>query len=176
MTIDDIVTRRRSRRWRVAMVACLLVVAAVLGPTVWWVVQKLVYNPDASEPSCYWPAHIEHANSGQAELIRCYLRAIAHHSMSGLFSVVPSADDGGPTGFNRSDFAHEADARSGTATVTVIPNENDSGDATVAIRFADGARESLEIYLANPTSYHSWRFNNLGKYPNNPSAPPPASQ
>jgi len=71
---------------------------------------------DAAARSCSWPARIERANPAQDGLIRCYLRAIADGSTTGLRSVVPSRDHGGPARFDAAAFAHSADARSGTAT------------------------------------------------------------
>jgi hypothetical protein len=107
-------------------------------------------------------------------LIRCYLRAVAHHSDSGLRAVVPSRDNGGPTGFSPADFAHRRDAAAGPATVTVAANDVDSADATVTISYTDGARDLLEIHEANPSSSHSWRFVNIGTYPSDPDQPSPA--
>jgi hypothetical protein len=130
---------------------------------------------DTSAPSCDWPANIQGANSVQDGLIRCYLRAIADRSTSELRSVVPAHSDGGPTGFGSTVFTHAADARSGTATVSVIGNAVDDADATVAIRYADQAHDDLDIHLANPASTKSWRFWNIGTYPPDPGVPSPAT-
>ncbi len=171
-TTDPEPTWRRRRRRAVA--AAAVVVVILLAGFGWRTVRDAAAGPDASSLSCSWPARIEHANSDQAGLIRCYLRAVAQHSAGELRSVVRAADDDGPTGFPASDFAHAADAHSGTATVIVAGNESDSADAEVSIRYADGVRESHELHLANPRSSHSWRFWDIGSYPGDPNVPPAA--
>lgn len=164
-----------SWRWREASItAVVAVVLAVLGPFVWHKVHDATAGPDAAAPSCFWMADIKQANSDQAGLIRCYLKAIAQHDTSGLRSVVRAAGDDGPTGFTAADYSHAADALGGRASVTVTPNDSDSADATVSIRYADGAHESREIHLANPSSAHSWRFWDVGSYPGGTNAPAPA--
>lgn len=171
---DESVRRPHSAR-AAAFTVVVVAALAVAGAFAWGEIRDAAAGPDASAPSCSWPAHIEHANSDQAGLIRCYLRAVAHHSASELRAVVRASGDNGPTGFSRADFAHAADARSGTATVTVTGNDVDSADAAVSIRYADGARDELEIHLADPTSSHSWRFWDIGTYPSDPNAPPTAA-
>jgi len=166
----------RARRWGVAAVASSLVLLGRwLAPTVWSTAHDFLSGPDASEPSCSWPADIQQANADQARLIRCYLRAVAQHSDSGLRAVVRSTDDDGPTGFSAADFAHTRDADRGTATALVTGDGVDSADATVTIRYADGARDQSEIHLADPASAHSWRFWNVGSYPTDPTAPSAAA-
>jgi hypothetical protein len=128
-------------------------------------------GPDASAPSCSRPAHIQHANAVQDGLIRCYLQAVADQSSSEMRAVVPARGNGGPTDLGPEAFAHAADARSGEATATVTGNDVDDADATVAIRYADGASDELDIHIANPASARSWRFSNVGLFP---SGPPPA--
>ncbi len=49
--------------------------------------------------------------------------------------------------------------------VTVVPNDADTADAEVDVRFADGVSETLEVHLANPMSDQSWRFVDVGVYP-----------
>jgi hypothetical protein len=149
------------------------VAVIVLGLAVAAFARHKVLN--ASAPSCSWPAHIQNANPDQDGLIRCYLQAIADRSTTELRSVVPAASDGGPIGFGSAVFAHAADARSGTATVTVIGNSVDDADASVAIHYADQADDNLDIHIADPTSAKSWRFWNIGIYPSDPSAPSPAT-
>ncbi|WP_152627077.1 hypothetical protein [Streptacidiphilus melanogenes] len=144
-------------------------------PAGWRQVANAFAGPDASAPSCSWPARIEHADADQAGLIRCYLRALADHSDSELRAVVPAADNAGPAGFSAVDFTHSADAADGVATVTLAANPSDSADAEVTIRYADGARDALEIHLANPGSTHSWRLGNIGTFPSDPSAPSPVA-
>jgi hypothetical protein len=177
MTIEADTAAQRSRRRR-KTTATVAVITLALAATALarHLVHDFVNDPDASAPSCSWPAHVEHANSAQDGLIRCYLQALADHSTSGLTSVVRAPVNGGPIRFGPADFAHAADARSGTAAVTVIGNDNDSADATVAIHYADGANANLEIHTADPASGKSWRFWNIGIYPSGPSAPAPAIQ
>ena len=166
----------RRRWWGVAGVAAaaVLLLGAWVAPVAWSSVQTALYGPDATEPSCSWTVDIHGADADQAALIRCYLRAVARHSDSGMRAVVNSKGNGGPTGFSAADFAHAHDAADGTASVSVTGNAVDSAEATVTIRYADGAHDQLEIYLANPASWHSWRFVDIGTLPPDPIAPPPA--
>ncbi|MGV9563045.1 hypothetical protein [Streptomyces sp. NPDC003480] len=167
--------RWRMKRWGVSAavaVAAGVLLARWLGPDPWLTIQDFAEGPDAAAPSCSWPVHLEKANSDQAGLIRCYLRAIAHHSTSELRIVVRARNDNGPTGFSAADFAHTHDVNSGTATATVVGNDVDSADATVMIRYADGVRQELELHLANPSSTDSWRFWDVGTYPSDPNDPP----
>ena len=159
----------RSRYWW--PVAGLVAVLAVFG---WAKVRDAAPGPDVSAPSCSWPAHIEHANSDQAGLVRCYLRALAHRSASELRAVVRSEDDNGPTGFSSADLAHSADARSGAANVTVTSSDVDGADAAVSIRYADGAHDEQEIHLADPSFSQSWCFWDIGTYASDSAAPPTA--
>ncbi len=166
----------RARRWSVVAVASSSVLLGLwLVPTAWSAAQGFLAGPDASEPSCSWSADIRQADADQGRLIRCYLRAVAEHSESGLRAVVPSTDNDGPTGFTATDFAHTRDADRGTTTVLVAGNAVDSADATVTIRYADGAWQQLEIHLADPGSTHSWRFTDVGTYPTSPSIPTAAA-
>ena len=164
---------RRRRLWlvRAAPAVAVVLLGLWLATDGWAQVQDALDGPDASAPSCSWSARIEGANADQTGLIRCYLRALAHHSDSGLRAVVPSKDNDGPTAFTATDFAHSSDAATGTATVTVTANDNDSADASVTIRYADGAHDQLEIHYANPASSHSWRFVNIGTHPSAPNEP-----
>ncbi|MFC1432456.1 hypothetical protein ACEZDB_17540 [Streptacidiphilus sp. N1-3] len=159
MTVAAGAAWRRNRRWLVAAVATAVLLLCAL-----WA-RGVFRDSDASAPSCSWSAaRIEKADADQAGLIRCYLRAVAQHSDGQLRAVVRSGSDG-PSGFSPADFAHTRDANSGSATVTVTGNDSDSADADVAIRYADGVRQQLEIHLADPASLHSWRFWNVGTYP-----------
>ncbi|MFC1402901.1 MULTISPECIES: hypothetical protein [Streptacidiphilus] len=166
-------TSRHRRLWAVGVLPA--VAAVLLGVWLatdgWARVQDALDGPDASEPSCSWSARVEGADADQAGLIRCYLRALAQHSESGLRAVVPSQDNQGPTGFTAADFTHSRDAAAGPATVTVKPNDSDSADASVTISYIDGAHDQLEIHGANPASAHSWRFVSVGTYPSNPNEP-----
>ncbi|MET8407016.1 hypothetical protein ABZV34_02685 [Streptomyces sp. NPDC005195] len=175
---SDAGSRRRVRGWGVfaaAAVAAGVLLVRWLVPDPWLTIQDFAQGPDAGAPSCSWPVHLEKANPDQAGLIRCYLRAIAHHSTSELRTAVRARDDDGPTGFSAADFAHTQDVTSGTAKVTVVDNDVDSADATVAIRYADGVRQELDIHLANPSSTDSWRFWDVGTYPSDPNEQPGVS-
>lgn len=175
MTIGGLATQRPRRRRNAAVAVAVVVLGLAVAAFARHKVLYTSHGPDTSAPSCAWPAHVQDANPVQDGLIRCYLRAIADRSATELQSVVPAHSDGGPVGFGSAVFAHAADARSGTATVTVIGNSVDDADATVAIRYADQAHDSLDIHLANPTSAESWRFWNIGIYPADRSAPSPAT-
>ncbi len=163
---NDSAPRRRS--------VVVVVSAAVVVVVAFLVAGKIRSDSDTAPRACAWNANISNADRYQAGLIRCYLRAVAQHSDSGLRSVTRSTDNGGPTGFTDADFAHAADASSGPATVTVTANDSDSAEATVTIRYANGGHDKQEIALADPNSSHSWRFWNVGSYPANRGTPPSA--
>jgi len=173
MAATDAPARQLRRGRAAAGTPVVVALVAVLVAFAWHEIRDAAAGPDASAPSCSWPAHIEQANSDQTGLIRCYLRALAHHSPSEMRAVARSKDDNGPTGFSAADFAHTADARSGIATVIVEDSDVDGADAAVSIRYANGAHDEQEIHLANPSSWHSWRFWDIGTYPRDPDAPPP---
>lgn len=172
---DEAVTQRPPRRRSAAAAVAVLVLTLTSAALAWPKIQDFMNGPDASAPSCSWPADIQRANPTQTGVIRCYLRAIAHHNTAELRSVVRARNDNGPIGFSSADFAHTTDARSGTASAIVTGNSNDDADADVAIRYADGVSDNLEIHTANPTSAQSWRFWNIGIYAPSPNAPSPAS-
>lgn len=164
---------QRPRWWRRTAVAVIVLAltGAFAGPRI----QNFINGPDASARSCSWPADIQRANPAQAGLIRCYLRAVAHHSTVELRSVVRARNDNGPIRFSSADFARTADAHSGTATATVTGNPNDDADADVAIHYTDGVSDNLDIHIADPAHAQSWRFSNVGIYAPSPNAPSPAS-
>lgn len=87
--------------------------------------------------------------------MRCYLRALASHDAGGLVAVAYTT--GTPVRITDADFKHSSDARSGTATATFVRGDMDHTFA-VTIVFADHARETLALALANPGSVHSWRL------------------
>ena len=153
-----LVTKRwpRGAGWSLAVaasaLAVLLVVAGIGG--FFWLRDS---DGPTSAPSCSWSMRVRgHPEGGQAGLVRCYLRALAGKSTRGLVAVADSAN--GPVRITKASFAHAADARSGRATATFTPNQIASDVSNVAIAFADGARESIEIDLANPDSGTSWRL------------------
>jgi len=126
-----------------------------------------------SVPSCSWPLRVRGpATSDQGGLVRCYLRALAGRDSGGLLAVADTAST--PIRITGADFAHASDARAGTATATFMLNPNDDANVLVTIAFADGARESVSMDLANPESGHSWRL--LIGTPVGPSGPPPAKR
>jgi hypothetical protein len=127
-----------------------------------------------SVPSCSWPLRIRGPGTReQAGLVRCYLRALAAHDTSGMLGVADTTHANEPLTITRAEFAHAADARSGTATATFRPDDTDDAYIDVALAFADGARADVPMELANPASAHSWRME-IGTYPRDPSAPRPA--
>lgn len=107
-----------------------------------------------SVPSCSWPLTVAGKTTPvQTGLIKCYLRALAQRDRSGLSAV---ADQ--PAGITNADLALSGDARSGTARAVFAPNLVASGTVDVDIEFADGAKTSVEMTLANPASWRSWRL------------------
>jgi hypothetical protein len=147
----------------VAAVAVMLVAAVA------WYVKANDEGLPTSVPSCTWPLRVRGpATSEQAGLVRCYLRALAAHDAGGLLAV---ADMSGPIRITRADFAHAADARAGRATATFTPNSADDADMGVTIFFADGAREIVDMHVANPSSAHSWRLD-IGSTVGPPGPPP----
>lgn len=128
-----------------------------------------------SVPSCPWPLRVRGkqgpATAEQAGLARCYLRALARHDAAGLQAVADTTS--GRVRFTKADFAHAADARAGTATVKFRPNPDDSASLEVVIVFADGARDSEAVTIANPSSQHSWRLE-IGTPVSAPKGPPSA--
>ena len=107
--------------------------------------------------------------SAQAGLIRCYLRALAHHDAAGLRAVAFN-DTNRPVRITAKDFRHAADARSGVATATRGPEGEDNAYA-VTIVFADHAKETVAIAPVNPAVLNSWRLG-IGT-PVTQTGPPP---
>ncbi len=97
--------------------------------------------------------------------------SLAAGSAAGLLTVADTAN--APVRITKASFAHAPDARSGLATATFTRNQIASDVSNVIITFADGARESLEIDLANPNSGTSWRLV-IGSI-NDQQRPPPAA-
>ena len=153
------------------MAAAVFVVAllALGGYKIW----GSANSDPTSVPACSWPLRVHgRANQEQAGLIRCYVQALATHDVAGLQAV---ADDDPPVRITSAQFAHAADARGGTATTTFVPNQSDSAYMTVTIAFADGARASMPVFLANPESAHSWRIQIGTAVGTGTKAPPPAT-
>lgn len=143
---------KRPRVLGASALAGLLVVVVIAG--FFWLRDS---DGPTSVPSCSWQLRVRgHPEGGQAGLVRCYLRALAANSAAGLLTVADGAN--APVRITKASFAHAQDARSGLAIATFIPNQIASDVSDVIIVFADGARESLEIDLANPSSGRSWRL------------------
>jgi len=141
--------RRTVAAWIVALSA-VAVLAAVEGRAAWNALTS-------STPSCWWPLHVRgHATSAQAGLIRCYLRALAHHDAAGLRALAYN-DTNSPVRITAKDFRHAADARSGVATATRGPVGMDQ-EYAVTIVFADHARETVAMAPVNPAVLDSWRL------------------
>ena len=119
-----------------------------------------------SVPSCSWPLTVVGKTTPvQTGLIKCYLRALAQRDRSGLSAV---ADE--PASITNADLVLSADARSGKARAVFTPNTVASANVGVDINFADGAKTSVEMILANPASWHSWRLQ-IGSPAGNEPAP-----
>jgi hypothetical protein len=143
---------RRSVLLATVALAGALAVASMAGIT--WLRTS---DGPTSVPSCSWPLRVHgHPEGGQAGLVRCYLRSLAARKVEGLLAVADAAN--GPVRITRASFATAPDARSGVATATFTPAQIASDVSYVTIAFADGARDSLEIDLANPESGTSWRL------------------
>jgi hypothetical protein len=122
-------------------------------------------------PSCSWPLRVRGpASPEQAGLVRCYLRALASRDQSAMLAV---ADTDPPVRITAADFAHGTDARTGTATVTFIPNLSDTASMTVAITFADSMHADLGlinmIEMGGPSV---WRLQ-IGTVTDPSPGPPP---
>ncbi len=159
--------RTRVLKW-VAGLAVAVVVLAAGGYLAW---AGRAGGLPTSVPSCSWPLRVRgQATSEQAGLIRCYLRALARHDASALLALAYTT--AGPVRITPTDFRHTADARTGTASATFTLLENDYIFA-VRIVFADHAKETVGMALANPGSSHSWRLE-IGKVVVRTGGPPPA--
>jgi hypothetical protein len=154
--------------WIVALAGAA--VLAVGGYVVWNLYFAGTGLP-TSVPSCNWPLRLRgHPTNEQAGLIRCYLRALAHHDGGGMLAVADTTS--GPVRITSRDFRHAADARQGVATaIFSAPGEDYSYAVTIV--FADQARETVAMGLANPESWHSWRLG-IGTAAVRHSGPPPA--
>lgn len=143
---------RRPLVFATAALAGLLLAAGIAG--FFWLRDS---DGPTSAPSCSWPLRVRgHPEDGQAGLVRCYLRSLAANSAQGLLAVADTANT--PVRISKASFAHAPDARSGLAAATFTPSQIASDISHVTITFADGAKESLEIDLANPNSGTSWRL------------------
>jgi hypothetical protein len=152
--------------WVAAAVGAVIL---ALGGIVAWV--QLTGGLPTSVPSCSWPLRVRGPATGeQAGLIRCYLRALARHDPAGLLVVADTTST--QVRITAAAFKHAADARAGTATATFTAAGNDSA-FIVTIVFADHARATLAMVLANPASVHSWRLG-IGT-PVVPAGGPPAA-
>lgn len=168
--------KRPARRRRAVIVTAVFGGALVLAGGGFVVAAAVLPDGPTSVPSCSWPLRIRGPATGeQAGLVRCYLRALATHDQSGMLEVADTTSASAPPAITSADFAHAADARTGTATATFRPNDVDSAYVDVTVTFADGTRADVAMELANPASAHSWRLE-IGTYPSDPGAPRPARQ
>jgi hypothetical protein len=129
-------TRWRGRRIRPAAWAAGVALVAVTG-AVWgahaWAARD-------TTPSCSWPMRTRGtATADQAGLVRCYLRALAHRDIAGLYAV---ADYIPKVRITAADLRYSADARSGLATVDFAPSSVSYSWLALTITYADGAVES----------------------------------
>ena len=109
-----------------------------------------------SVPSCSWPLEVHGSpTADQVKLVKCYVKGLATNDHSTLRRV---AYDAPPVEITAADFLRAADAHSGEASATFVQNPDDDADVEVTLRFADGARFSVEMDLQNPASAHSWRL------------------
>jgi len=146
----------------------VLAVLAAAGFAAW--TKPTVNGMPAYTPSCSWSLRVRgDATSAQAGLIRCYLRALAHHDAAGLRAVAFN-DTNRPVRITAKDFRHAADARSGVATATRGPEGEDNAYA-VTIVFADHAKETVAMAPVNPAVLNSWRLG-IGT-PVTQTGPPP---
>lgn len=108
-----------------------------------------------STPSCSWPLQVRGtASAAQVGLIRCYVRAVARHDLSGLQNLVLPDP---PMRVTDTQLVHAADARAGIAVASFTQNPISSADASVRITYHDGASEVLPMQFANPQAV-SWRL------------------
>jgi hypothetical protein len=161
------VRRPPNRLGWAAGLACVAVLAAA-GYLAW---AAIVGGQPASVPSCSWPLQVRgHAASNQAGLIRCYLRALAHHDVSGLLTLADTT--AGPVRITPADFRHAADARTGTASATFTQLENDNIFA-VKIMFADHVTQTVGMAPEATTgSSAPWRLE-IGTLKQRTGGPPP---
>src|SRR6266516_30587 len=154
--------------WAAGLVG--LVVLAAGGYLVW---AAIAGGLPTSVPSCSWPLQVRgHATSEQAGLIRCYLRALAHHDVGALQALAYAT--AGPVRITPVDFRHAADARAGTASATFTLLENDYIFA-VRIVFADHATETVGMAQeATPGLSAPWRLE-VGPVMERTGGPPPAT-
>jgi hypothetical protein len=127
--------------------------AAVLAVGGYFLSQQLGDGP-TSVPSCSWPLSVRgQPTAVQTGLVKCYLRALATRDTSAMTAVSDP-----PAHLTTSAFALAGAAKSGVAAARFTPNKVASGTVDVVITFANGRTTSLEMVLANPASWRSWRL------------------
>jgi hypothetical protein len=163
---------RRPRVWRFLAITVVLVAGFVWvsNSFSWWVggpfssqicnlARDLSEGDDSCAVSCTWPATITGATRAQAGVIRCYLRALSDENPVEMLAVTPHSIVGGDEIPSSGAFRYAADARSGTATVTVQQGSiDDPSGALAIIHYADGRRDDQVLQVVNPTVAYSWRF------------------
>jgi hypothetical protein len=147
--------RENRRAWRLLASAAAIVVLGVAGFFAWgWMAAAITDGPGALPP-CSWPLRVRgKAGPAQVNLIRCYLRDVAERDMSGLRAA---AYNDPPPHLTSARLRNSSDASAGLATATFRPNAIDGAYATVHIRYADGARVTVNIWIVNPQAARSWR-------------------
>jgi len=112
---------------------------------------ELSDGPD-TVPSCSWPLAVSgKATPVQTGLVKCYLRALAERDEAGLSAVADQS-------VTDADLRLSADARSGTPRASFTPDPVTGASVTVRITFANGVTTNVDMVLANPASWHSWRL------------------
>ena len=127
-----------------------------------------------STPSCSWSVRIYGKPApGQAGLVRCYLRALAHRDTAGLLAVAANIP---PVRITKADLAYSADARTGRATATFLPALVDTDFIQVIITYADGATDQLGVQnLVEMGGPSVWRMAiGADASPGPSGGPPPA--
>jgi hypothetical protein len=126
------------RAKRVAVAVCLIVAVGLAGR---WAYAK--WESTYGTPSCSWPLRIHGAaTSDQEGLVRCYIQALVNRDTP-LMEAAAEHSSGNKV--TSAAFRYTRDARAGVATATITPNPNDTTDAEVEIRFANGVVEDTGL-------------------------------
>lgn len=164
------------------LLACMTAMLAGCGDGTSSTASSMVVPGDSetavSVPACSWPLNTSgRAPAAQVGLIKCYLRALAHHSLIELAPLVATASDG-PTTISVRDLRHATDAADGIARAKFISNFIDPYNASVLIRFHDGVMTTVVMDAMNPMlpARQSWRLD-IGStpLPHGMRTPPPTA-
>jgi hypothetical protein len=142
-------SRWPGRRTRTACVALVVVAGAVWGGYAW--------ATRDTTPSCSWPMRIRGTATGdQAGLVRCYLRALAHRDIAGLYAIAQNIPKVRITG---ADLKYSAAAHNGLATVYFAPSSVSTSWLWLTITYADGAVEGTGMLnMAAMGGPSTWRM------------------